>query len=457
MSLRLCNLPNTLFFVDKKFSTTLVHKKEVDKRADGGKAMFEEVRIRERKSAKYGKTFEYRFEVAPVAGERKWCSKSGFLTEAEARQAGIEAWKRYCLCGLSERPSDISYADFLDEWMEQECKYNLKETTLLNYRKRIRIHIKPELGTYQVRRLNRDRFQKFLQDKYNDGYSKNTLSTLRGIISKSMTYAVNCGLISISSAHNLRIPRCELTAVPTRSDPHSYLPKDSMNRIFERFPEGSSSYVPMMIAYHCGLRIGEVYALTWDNIDLLKKTLTVSKQIQWKQIPRSKEEKQRTNGSKYAESGFWYFSTPKCDSCRTIDMDSQLADLLLREQNRQIRAAAYFDERYKHYYEDSTKRITEKPTGKEVEFVCRRENGEYVNLRTMQYTTQIIHEQLHLPDFDFHSLRHTHATMLVENGAPLKYVQRRLGHKKIDVTMNIYQHLTEKLRSQGNAIIENMY
>jgi site-specific recombinase XerD len=47
--------------------------------------------------------------------------------------------------------------------------------------------------------------------------------------------------------------------------------------------------------------------------------------------------------------------------------------------------------------------------------------------------------------------------MLVENGAPLKYVQKRLGHKKIDVTMNIYQHLTEALREQGNAVIENMF
>ena len=83
--------------------------------------MFEEVRIRERKSVKYGKTYEYRFEIAPIGGERKWLSKGGFLSEEEAKEAGIEAWKRYCLCGLSERPSDISYADFLDEWMEKEC------------------------------------------------------------------------------------------------------------------------------------------------------------------------------------------------------------------------------------------------------------------------------------------------------------------------------------------------
>ena len=138
-------------------------------------------------------------------------------------------------------------------------------------------------------------------------------------------------------------------------------------------------------------------------------------------------------------------------------MDSYLTELLIRERDRQKKASAYFSERYKHYFVDSSKRISETATGAEVDFVCRRENGEYVNLRTMQYTTQIIHEQLHLPEFDFHSLRHTHATMLVENGAPLKYVQLRLGHKKIDVTMNIYQHLTEALRDQGNAVIEGMY
>ena len=53
--------------------------------------MFEEVRIRERKSVKHGKTYEYRFEIASIGGERKWCSKGGFLTDQEPHQAG--AWE----------------------------------------------------------------------------------------------------------------------------------------------------------------------------------------------------------------------------------------------------------------------------------------------------------------------------------------------------------------------------
>lgn len=86
---------------------------------------------------KHGITYEYRFEIAPVDGKRKWSSKGGFLSEREARIAGIQALKNYRLCGIPKRTENTSYADFLDEWMENECKYNLKETTLLNYRKKI--------------------------------------------------------------------------------------------------------------------------------------------------------------------------------------------------------------------------------------------------------------------------------------------------------------------------------
>ena len=114
-----------MLFVDKKFSSTIVHKQPVEEWDRWRIIMFEEVRIRERKSVKYGKTYEYRFEIAPVNGERKWLSKGGFLSEEEAKKAGIEARKRYCLCGLSERPQDISYADFLDEWMEKECNWEM--------------------------------------------------------------------------------------------------------------------------------------------------------------------------------------------------------------------------------------------------------------------------------------------------------------------------------------------
>ena len=121
--------------------------------------MIDEVKVRARKSAKHGKTYEYRFEVVPIGGERKWYSKGGFLSEKEARKAGLEELKRYYACGLPERSSNISYADFLDEWMENDCKYNLiatKKKISFRYYKRM-----------MVRENNYKKYYN-LADKHND-------------------------------------------------------------------------------------------------------------------------------------------------------------------------------------------------------------------------------------------------------------------------------------------------
>lgn len=64
-----------------------------------------------------------------------------------------------------------------------------------------------------------------------------------------------------------------------------------------------------------------------------------------------------------------------------------------------------------------------------------RPDASYINSRNMQHVSHIARHELGIPKFDYHSLRHTHATMLAEKGASPKYVQYRLGHKNIQVTM----------------------
>lgn len=59
--------------------------------------------------------------------------------------------------------------------------------------------------------------------------------------------------------------------------------KDIIDEIFERFPKGSSTYFPLMFAYHCGMRLGEAFAITWDNVNFTDRTITINKQLQWDQ------------------------------------------------------------------------------------------------------------------------------------------------------------------------------
>ena len=167
--------------------------------------------------------------------------------------------------------------------------------------------------------------------------------------------------------------------------------------------------------------------------------------------------KKTSNGMNTGNCGVWYFSSTKYKSDRVIEIDNELYSLLCAEKEKQEKAIVYFADRYAHYYETNKREIISVKTNKEIHFVCVRENGTYITPRTMQHTSKIIHNELNIKEFDCHSLRHTHATILLEKGAPLKYIQQRLGHKKIDITLNVYQHLTEELAQRGVDILNDIF
>lgn len=427
------------------------------------------IKPRMQKSGKI--VYEYAFEIASVDGKRKRKTKSGFKTKKEAREAGKLAQQAYETVGQPVELTEMSFADFLDQWIENDVKITCKAETVKGYEKKIRLYIKPNLGEYRLKTITKDHLQIFITAMFNEGYSPNTISSIRGILSKCFNFAVDRHYIMQSPATNLKTPRNLKPKKKTRQKPHVYIPQDMINKIFERFPEGSSAYIPLTLAYRCGLRLGEIYGLVWDDINFEEKTISVNRQVQWHQGERSKEEIKRTNGTSES-NGYWYFSEPKYKSYRIIDIDDELVKILQKEKNKQERAKEYYAEFYKKYFcEDtlyfggkipgftvSAMNMIKEDTGNEIELVCRREDGSYISPRTMQHVSHIIHKQLNFPEYDTHSLRHTHATMLMENKADMVYIQRRLGHKNISVTMNIYtNHMTEKIKNTNNALLNNIY
>ena len=395
-----------------------------------------------------GNKWEYRFEAASINGLRKQICKSGYLTKKEAMEAGAKAYSDYTQAGAVFEPNNSSFADYLDYWLGAYCVTNLKPITLENYKKKIRLYIKPKLGKYMLSSLSFAVLQDFINDIFNQGFSRNTLTVIKGILSNSLSYAVEpLHYLQSSPMIYVKLPSTRAKpAIPSRSEPHIYIDKGMIEKIFERFPEGSSAHIPLMLGYKCGLRLGEAFGVMWSDIDFIKCTLTINRQVQWQ------------GGSKEHGKGYWYFSEPKYNSFRTISLDNSLMELLKREKQRQERAAEYYADRYIHLFEgDNSRELNTDGKGVEIYPICRRENGEYIQSRVMQYTSMIIHTQIGCEDFDFHSLRHTHATNLAEAGANPKYVQARLGHKNIQVTMQIYQHTSDTIIEQGNTILDNMY
>ena len=397
------------------------------------------------RTRKRGKYWEYEFDAAKVAGKRNRISKSGYKTKAEAVAAGAAAMAEYNSSGIKFIPSEMSYADFLDYWIESYCLITLKKTTLDNYKKRIKSHIKPSLGAYKLTSLTTAGLQKFINSKIDAQYSLNTLSVLRGILTGSLQYAVRQNMLKSNPAREIRIPTERSTeSLQLRSAPHRYLPPDVIEKIFERFPEKHPSHIPLMLGYRCGLRLGEAFAITWDCVDLEKGQIYINKQVQWNPAEQ-----------------WWFFTNPKFNSFRTIDLDNSLLELLRRERKRQDKDRAYYEDMYTVYYENDVRGLVTSPdqasSATPIELMLVRQDGSYIQARTMQHASSVIHYELGVKDFTFHSLRHTHATMLAEAGMPQKYTQQRLGHKDISITLKYYTHLTDKMSEIGGKILESMF
>ena len=144
-----------------------------------------EVNVRKRENGKW----QYYFEGAKINGKRKKITKSGFKTKKEALEAGTKALNEYNNAGTIFVPSEISYSDFLDHFLEDYVKLNGKPNTVRNYKTLFK-RTKERLGIYKLKSITPELLQGFLNDLYKDGYSKNYISQYKTLLTTSFKYAV---------------------------------------------------------------------------------------------------------------------------------------------------------------------------------------------------------------------------------------------------------------------------
>lgn len=391
---------------------------------------------------KRGTKWRYRFQITSSDGKRKYESKSGFATQKEAYAEGVKAKAKYDATGIIFRPTEMSFKDYLEHWLKLYCEKNCSTTTIQSYKKRIRLYILPKLGKYSIQQLTPAAMQGFINDLVSSGMSRNTITDIKGILSNSLSYAVlPLQYIESSPMIYVKIPKME--KVKSNTKKHIFVEPDIWKQIMERFPEGHASHIPLMIGYHCGLRLGEVFGLCWEDFDYENKTLRIERQVQMDENLKK-----------------WELVHPKYHSNRIIDLDDEIAELLYREYQKQIIAKNYYQNFYSTIcvndgYLDSC--------GTPINLIMVRENGSYIQPRTMQHVMRVIHGKATKTDtpiseqFDFHSLRHTHATMLFQAGIPLPAIQKRLGHANLDITEIYTDHVTQQMNTQLKTTLNNLF
>lgn len=412
---------------------------------------------------KRGNSWQYRFEIASIEGKRKQISKSGFRTKKEANEAGIKALAEYNNSGVTITPSDVSVSDYLDYWLDTYGKLNLKYNTQLNYLYIIENHLKPNLGMYRLKSLSAATIQEYANALKLRGLSRSHCVGIISTLSGALNYAVEpLHYIQYNPCDNVKYPKF----TEKRDKARYIITPEQFNQIIERFPATSPFYLPLMIGYYTGMRVGEVFGLTWDDIDMNERTISVNKILVKRNFGVDVRKALKIKGKKEEKSA-WYFGSPKTlTSTRTISFGDTLYSALRIAKLKQKENEWTYGEYYKCIYRkpekdekgDTIFRLVEIEKAipcaiKRVNMVCIKESGELLSVDSMKYPSRVIHHELKM-DFNFHSLRHTHATILIENGANVKAVQERLGHQNIETTLNTYVHNTEIMKEQSVDIFE---
>lgn len=304
----------------------------------------------------------------------------------------------------------VIFSTVLDMWLSSNLVH-IKHTTYDKYNYIIEKHIVPELGDYPIESLNSVAINKFLHDKLQHGgvisgepLAASYVCTMSLIISSAMKFAANEDLCPFIKN---RIFKPNETNKEIR-----ILDKQDYKKLIEySLSKTDESTIGILLALFSGLRIGEICALKWDDIDFKKKTIFVHSTIS-----RLKSE----NKIKYALE-----SAKTKASVRIIPIPKRFLECL--KNAYKIRKS---------------------------DFVIS-DNESFVIPRTFEYRYKKILCKLDIEIINFHSLRHTFATNCVTNGMDVKSLSEILGHSSINTTMQIYVHPSIELkRRQINKIFQ---
>ena len=293
----------------------------------------------------------------------------------------------------------ILYKDWIYTWLLEKKDY-IKESTYANYSNNIFNHIIPKLGNYYLNELNHKVIQDFLLELSKNGRKDNTGGLAEKTI-KDITIIIK-GSIK-KGINEDKIKHIELTFNYPKDNKENklyVLTKREQNKITNYVLENiNSRNVGLLISLYSGIRIGELCALRWEDVDFKKNCLTINKTIQRVYIKDKNK-----NISKVI------ITTPKTKNAnREIPINKDFLEILKKVKSDK-----------KHYI----------ITG----------NEKYIEPRTYRKYFNKILDELRIKHFNFHSLRHTFATNCISLGVDYKTVSELLGHANVNITLNLYVH-----------------
>lgn len=291
----------------------------------------------------------------------------------------------------------MKYGEWLTEWLNNYVKISAKHRTIERYSEIINIHLIPSVGELELQELTPIILQKYISEllkcgnkRTRDGLSSSAVNSIITVIQNSLQTAYNLRYIDDMVGDKLKRPKM----VEKQVECFSLVEQKKIEQAVKESPK--PHMIGVLICLYTGLRIGELLALEWSDIDFSNGTLMVDKTCHYG----------KNREGQYVR----IVDSPKTEtSIRLIPLPKQIVPML------------------KEHKKISTPLVISK-------------NGKGISNRTYQRNFESLLKSLNIKHRGFHALRHTFATRALECGMDVKTLSELLGHKSPAVTLKKYAH-----------------
>lgn len=309
---------------------------------------------------------------------------------SSSKEKVIDRMRTFMENKLSNIDCDKTVFSIYSEWINS-IQFQIKESTIANYKTKAIKHIIPEIGSKTIRAINKDDIHALINKKLKEGLSNRYVGDIIITLKSIFKYAASC--------YNFFNPLIDVKLPKRMKSNVQLLDVNEEKKLREfTYQNRNESTLGVILAMTTGIRIGELCALKWSDINLKKQTLTISKTIQRIQ---THDEIKKTK---------IIITEPKSETSKRIIPIPTCIIPLLKEYKTDNRV---------YLLSNTTKPIEP---------------------RTMQYRFKKILQSLALPSIHFHALRHMFASRCVKLGFDIKSLSEILGHSSVEITLNRYVH-----------------
>ena len=345
----------------------------------------------------------------PLTGkrERKYKTVTGTKKQAEAELrkmiSDLETGNIYT-------PSAIKLSDWMDTWLTTYLPH-IEQTTRDDYKSKIKLYIKDHLGRLPLNTIKNTNIQTWINTLSQNRLSPKTIRNAYNLLNPALEKAVVLGMLP-------RNP-CVGTVLPKLQKPQTNVYNIAGIQNALAAADDISTYLLILLGASVGLRRGEMAALQWKDVDLVKNTVSIY-QSRVHTTLGIIEKAPKTQAGK-----------------RTITIGQDVANAL-----RDAKAI----------YDDA---VANKPGFKNLGYVLFKENGEPFHPDSLTQKWERFVAKHNLPHIRLHDLRHSNATAMIAAGINAKVVQHRLGHANVSITLNTYTHVLPEMDQEAADTLNN--